>query len=285
MSEKYYRVCTHLKDKGILLKEGDSLEKYKKGEAYVSAFRYNKDHKKLFTEKGSVAGISDVTTDIIYFDLDNADLEVARQDTIKVLDRLKEYGVSNTTICLSGSKGYHLALHTTTSFSPIEARTLAVNLAGDLSSFDSSIYNANRLIRIEGSVHQKTGLRKTRVSEQELRELKIADLKSLATKEYEYSKPAKETLTEPFLSLSKPIIKESSAEISLTEGVDYFSNPYKLQPWKLALSQGFFPNGNRSNSLMILAATLKNKELSKTQCYYALKAAADLQAERYGKEK
>ena len=245
MGSSYYRVCKNLKDKGILVKEGQhDLDKYKNSEAYISAFKYNEEHKKLFDKTNSVAGFSDVTTDILYFDLDNTDIELARQDTITVLDRLKEYDINNTTICLSGGKGYHLALHSTTSFSPTEARTLAINLAGDLPSFDSSIYNANRIIRIEGSVHNKTGLRKTRISEEELRTLKIADLKTLANSEYEYSKPTKETLKEAFLALSKPITKVANKEIELKDNVDYISNPYALQPWKLALSQGFFPDGN-----------------------------------------
>lgn len=288
MMAKYHRICTSLKDKGILIPEGTDLEVYKKGEAYISAYQYNEEHKKLFDKNKSVAGITDVTTDIIYFDLDNEDLEIARKDTIEVVNRLSNYDISSNDIkiCISGNKGYHLALHTTKSFTPEEARSLAIKVAGDLPSFDSSIYNANRIIRIEGSLHPKTHLRKTEVTFDELKTLPIDDIKDLAKDEYDYIKPAKIQPTEAFMKLTESVIKkDKNANIETTESVDYLSNPYKLQPWKLALSQGFFPNGNRSNSLMILGATLKNKGLLKEQCYYALKAAADLQSERYGKEK
>lgn len=282
----YYRLCTSLKDKGILIKEGVDLTKYKRGEAYISAYKYDEEHNELFKKNNSVAGFSGVTTDIIYFDIDNSDFSIAQKDTITIVERLKKYNIKNTVICFTSGKGFHLALHTVHIFSPKEAKTLAINLAGDLPSFDSTIYNDNRLIRIEGSVHNKTGLRKTRISEEELRTLSLADLRTLAKDEYKYVKPEKETLTEAFLKLSEPVNKDKKEDkVTITEGVDYFSNPYKLQPWKLAISQGFFPDGHRSNALMILAATLKNKNLLKEQCYYALKAAADLQADRYDSDK
>ena len=288
MMGHYYRVCTNLRDKGKLIPEGTDLDSYKKGEAYVSAFKYNEEHKKQFDKLGSVAGITDVTTDIIYFDLDNEDIEVSRKDTIEVVKRLDNYGISSDQmkIFFSGSKGFHIAIHTTESFTPEEAKSLAIKVAGDLASFDSSIYNANRIIRIEGSLHTKTNLRKTHISYSELKNTSIADIKDFCTKEYLYSKPAKISLPEAFMKLTESISELKKEDTFTVEsGVDYLSNPYKLQPWKLAISQGFFPNGQRSNSLMILGATLKNKGLLEEQCYYALKAAADLQSRRYGKEK
>ena len=284
----YYRVCTSLKDKGVLIPEGSNLDKYKEGEAYVSAYKYNEEHKKLFDKTKSVAGITDVVTDIIYFDLDNKDIEAARKDTVEVVTRLTNHGISSDQIriCLSGNKGFHLSVHTTKTFTPEEAKSLAIKLAGDLPSFDSSIYNANRIIRIEGSVHNTTGLRKTPIAFDELANLKMSSIKELAESEYGYRKPDKVSPNDDFMKLTEPVIKrEKKDTVTITDSVDYLSNPYKLQPWKLALSQGFFPTGNRSNSLMILGSTLKNKNLLKEQCYYALKAAADLQSDRYGEDK
>jgi hypothetical protein len=286
MSDTYYRLCKSVKDKGQFIKEGTDLNTHKKGEAYVSVFKYNKEHKELFDKTNSVAGITDVVTDIIYFDLDNKDIEVSRKDTIEVVDRLVKHGIASSQIkiCLSGNKGFHLAIHTTHTFTPQEVKSLAVNIAGDLASFDSVIYNANRIIRIEGSLHTSTGLRKTSISFEELKDLEISAIKDLAKQEYTYVRPEKVELTEAILGLivTKEVEKDA---VTLTEGVDYLSNPFKLQPWKLALSQGFFPDGQRSNAMMILGSTLKNKELLKEQCYYALKAAADLQSDRYGSDK
>lgn len=289
MEKYYYRVCTSLNDKGVLIPEGSNLDKYKKGEAYISAFKYNENHKDLFKKTGSVAGITDVVTDILYFDLDNKDLEVSRKDTITVVERLESYGISSDQLRIdfSGSKGLHIAIHTTDSFSPQEARSLATSIAGDLPSFDSSIYNANRIMRIEGSIHAKTNLRKTPLSFDELKTLTIDDIKALSTEEYEYTKPPKVKLPEAILKLKSGTEKEVKKEVPtlLSDKVDYLSNPLNLTPWKLAISQGFFPNGKRHDSLTILAATLQGKGFDLKQAYYVMKAAADAQSERFNCDK
>jgi len=288
MEKYYYRVCTSLNDKGVLIPEGSNLDKYKKGEAYISAFKYNEKHKDLFKKTGSVAGITDVVTDILYFDLDNKDLEVSRKDTITVVERLESYGISSDQLRIdfSGSKGLHIAIHTTDSFSPQEARSLATKVAGDLPSFDSSIYNANRIMRIEGSIHAKTNLRKTPISFDELKTLTIDDIKALSTEEYEYTKPPKVKLPEAILKLKNGASASPVAQVESDLGsVDYFSNPLGLSPILLAMSQGFFPNGQRSNALIRLASNLRSKGLTDTQCYFMLKAAADSQSRKYHSEK
>lgn len=291
MGEKYYyRVCTSVKDKGVLIPEGSDLEKYKKDEAYISAFKYTEKHRELFQKTGSVAGITDVTTDILYFDLDSPDLEKSRKDTIEVVERLKGFGISPESIKLdfSGNKGFHIATHTSDIFTPEQARSIATNIAGDLDSFDSSIYNANRIMRIEGSKHGKSGLRKTALSYDELKTLSIDDIKALASEEYEYTKPPKVKLSEAILKLSEGVNSKGEVvetQLSSEDTVDYFSNPLKLSPWKLAISQGLFPNGVRHDSLTILAATLQGRYFQKEQAYYALKAAADLQQKRFGGDK
>lgn len=283
---EYYRVCKGVKDKGILVPEGTDFTQYTEGEYYVSAFKYNEDHKKTFDKLGTIAGIQDVIGDIIYFDLDSEDLEEARTDTLELVGRLEEYFPPEAiNICLSGGKGFHVSVHTKSSFSSEEAKSFAQHVASDLASFDSRIYNSNRLIRIEGSIHPKTKLRKTRIFKEELKEKTIVELKELAKEHYEYEKPVKAEITDDARNLMVSKTEIQKDIVSVTETVDYFANPYSLQPWKLAISQGFFPTGTRSDSLIILASTLKNKGMDKTTCYYALKAAAELQAERYEQEK
>lgn len=283
MSNSYYRVCKSVKDKGVLVPEGTDLDQFTDGEAYISAFKYNEDHKKQFEKIGSVAGITDVTTDIIYFDLDNKDIEVSRKDTLEVVNRLKNYEINpnDIKICLSGNKGLHLAIHTTSVFTPEQAKSIATKIAGDLESFDSSIYNANRIIRLEGSLHSKTGLRKTGISFEELNNLSMTEIKELAKERYDYYKPPKVSLSQNFISLSELPTKDKKDIVTIEDGVDYLSNPFRFPPRVLAISQGFFPEGQRSNALMILATNLKNKGLNKTQCHHYLRAAADQQSNRY----
>ena len=282
----YYRVCNGVKDKGIFVTEGSDFSKYTDGEYYVSAFKYNQKHKETFDKTGTVAGIQDVEGDILYFDLDSQNLEDARKDTISLVTRLQRYfPIETINITLSGNKGFHVSVHTLSSFTSEEAKSFAVKLCSDLASFDSRIYNANRLIRVEGSVHPKTKLRKTRVTLEELQTLKIEEIQELSKNLYEYQKPVKAKLDKTVKDLMKVEESRKNDSITVTDSVDYFANPLHLQPWKLAISQGFFPSGTRSDSLMILASTLKNKGMNETQCYYYLKAAADLQSARYDQER
>jgi KaiC/GvpD/RAD55 family RecA-like ATPase len=281
----YYRVCNGVKDKGIFVSEGTDFSKYTSGEFYVSVFKYNEEQKQKFEQTGTVAGIQDVTGDILYFDLDSSDLEQARKDTITLVNRLEKYFPSETiNIALSGNKGFHVSVHTQSSFKSEEAKSFAVNLCSDLASFDSRIYNANRLIRVEGSVHPKTKLRKTRINKQELINEPISYMQELSKDLYSYIKPVKAKLSNEVIELMSTV-EVKKDEVTITDSVDYFANPLQLQPWKLAISQGFFPSGTRSDSLMILASTLKNRGMNETQCYYYLKAAADLQATRYQQDK
>jgi KaiC/GvpD/RAD55 family RecA-like ATPase len=62
-------------------------------------------------------------------------------------------------------------------------------------------------------------------------------------------------------------------------------NPLKLPPWKLALSQGFYPAGTRNNALMVIASTLKNKGFDAQQTYFNLKSMNEKQADRFDQEK
>ena len=256
----YYRVCNSLKDRGIFIPEGADFSKYTNGEYYVSVFKYNEEQKNTFDRTGTVAGFQDVQGDILYFDLDSSDLEKARQDTLKLISKLEAYFPSETiNVSLSGNKGFHISVHTLSPFSSEEAKSFAIKIAGDLASFDSRIYNSNRLIRVEGSVHPKTNLRKTRISKEELENMTILEIQELAKDLYAYQKPLKANITESIKKMM--VIPESTKKdvMTVTEGVDYSSNPLVLQPWKLAISQGFFPSGARNDSLMILASTLDTK--------------------------
>ena len=278
----YYRICTSLNDKGILVPEGSDLDKYKNGEAYISVYKYNDKHYEAFKKSGSIAGITDVKTDTIFFDLDCKDIETARRDSIEIVNRLKSKGVpeSSIGICLSGKKGFHVSIGTSKEYTPEQVKLFATNLAGDLDSFDTVVYNSNRILRLEGSIHPSTNLRKTRISFDELKNSSIDELTNVAKEVYAFEKLKKVQLPE---ELFKTMKKEK--QVSNNVGVDYLSNPLALSPWKLAISQGFFPEGVRHDALTILAATLQGKAFVKEQAYYALKAAADLQCANFGSSK
>lgn len=287
MSKSYYRVCEGITDKGKLIPEGSDFGKYVEGEAYVSAYKYNDKHKEIFEKTGTIAGITDVVGDDLYFDLDSSDLEKARKDTIEVVNRLTKKGLSdeNIKVYFSGRKGFHVSVKTDKNYTPVQFKNLALKIAGDLDTFDSVIYNPSRVIRMEGALHSKSNLRKTLLTLQELNESTIKEIKDIAKELYEFEKPSKVKLPK---SLEKLMVREETKEtksLDMNSMIDLQKNPLDLSPWKNAISQGYFPDGQRSNSLMILASTLKNKGLVKEQCYYYLKASSDLQSRRYGNSK
>ena len=288
MSE-YYRVCKSLNEKGTLVKEGTDFDKYKKGEAYVSVYKYTDEHKKRFDETGTIAGITDVKGDILYMDFDGEhDIGQAQQDTVEAFSRLSEYFPEDTIMpSLSGGKGFHIAVHLKEDITPKQAKLLATNVCGDLSTFDDSIYNASRIIRLEGSKHQKTSLRKTRLDISEIKSETMDDLKELAKEKYEYIKPKKATVSNKVKSLMKPKEKELPKVVvdESSYKVDYLSNPLNLSPWKLALSQGIIPSGQRNNALTILAASYKAAGMTETQAYHGCKAAAEEQGKLFNVDK
>ena len=66
---------------------------------YVGIYKYSEEHKKILEETGSLAGIQDNFTNLLYFDFDSVgDLEQARQDALTTAQRLVEKGISEDAI-------------------------------------------------------------------------------------------------------------------------------------------------------------------------------------------
>jgi len=137
-------------------------------DCYRSLFFYDQKFADHVKEKGTVSGYrGKAGIDRLVFDFDNNDLEIARQDSLKLINKLKkEYNVqeSEVGIFFSGRKGFALELKTDgiggihNEFNeniPYVVKRFCLNLAQELESFDRVIYNHNRLYRIVGSIHQK----------------------------------------------------------------------------------------------------------------------------------
>jgi len=137
-------------------------------DCYRSLFFYDQSFLDHVKEKGTVSGYrGKAGIDRLVFDFDNNDLEIARQDSLKLIERLKtEYNIkdSEVGIFFSGRKGFALELKTEgisgidNEFNeniPYVIKRFCLSLAQELESFDRVIYNHNRLYRIVGSIHQK----------------------------------------------------------------------------------------------------------------------------------
>jgi replicative DNA helicase len=293
----YVRLCEGLNDFGKLIPQNENVYKYIKDlnqDYYTSVYTYSEEQKTKFDKNHSVAGIRDVKTNRLIFDFDSKVMELARKDALTTISRLQELGINSDDINIyfSGGKGFHLEIDTDKEFTPKEAKQAALTVAQDLTSFDSVVYNSNRILRLAYTKHPDSGLYKIPLTLDELSNTTIDEIKKEAKDECQPD----ETILAKNIHLSEetynnlfqhqePKIEDSAIESTLLNDLNLAKRPKNLSPWKYALEQGFFPPGQRSNALMILAATYKSLGYSETKCYYALKAATDLQSQRTGQEK
>lgn len=302
----YIRLSKELNDVGILVPAEQEINKYItnfNNDYYSSLYYYNEEQKKYAEEtivktnaKGEtynrargVSGIFNVTTDKIFFDFDSNDLDLAKKDTITVVDRLKSYGVPEESIdtAFSGSKGFSIIVNHDQSLSPSEVKTICTQIAQGISTFDPKIYNASRIFRVVGTKHPKTGLYKTQLTIEELRSMSVDDIKSIAAKPYLHNPVKKTELPETIIKMKYSKVTKTEEKAATTQEFDLDLNekPRWLSNWKFALSRGYFGTGMRNSALLILAATCKANSFSQTQTYYFLKAAADEQSKRFNCEK
>jgi hypothetical protein len=166
MSNMYYRLCDGVADKGKLVLSTEDVYKHiptQERDFYKSIYLFDEKQYKEFQERGSVAGMKDVVTNKLAFDFDDAaNPDNARKDALTIISRLQQNGITEESIQVffSGSKGFEVSVDLDTYLNPIEAKNIASNLARDLASFDTSIYNATRIFRVPLTKHNKTGLYK-----------------------------------------------------------------------------------------------------------------------------
>ena len=192
---EYIRVCRTVNSKGDMLPFTGLEDIVKRtrqapnSDWYVSLFKYKKDAYDYFKQNDKIKGFSgEASSSELVFDLDSkADPDKSRLDCVTLLDRLKELGVNTQESCkifFSGNKGYHMFVNIGTAFSNKQIKNICSNLAKDLETFDPVVYNVNRIIRIENTKHQVSGLYKIQLTESELRTKDTKSIKSLADSIY-----------------------------------------------------------------------------------------------------
>lgn len=261
---------------------------------YKSLFIYTEDHKKWFDENGhSVKGITDVTTDLLLWDFDNkTDLEQAREDSIELCNRLHSHNISleDVRIFFSGNKGFHIEVEINKRLTQPEFKSITYNIANDLQSYDTAINDPNRLIRLEFTKHKISGLFKIPLTINQLQDLPLSDIKTLAyevtekdVSEY-YDNTRIVALPNSLYSMKDQFKKREvvDGQIILKDvsEIDFKEKVKGLTNCKWAILKGFFDDGQRNVALMALGATLKANKYPKDFTYSALKTADRLRAER-----
>lgn len=253
---------------------------------YVSIFQYSAEQKKLAEKNGSVAGIRDVSTDKLYLDFDSKDnIDLARKDALIVAKRLVDYGVDpdNIHTAFTGQKGFSIEVKLANRISHAQFQAAVLKLAGDLPTFDRSVMDPPRIVRVDNTKHQKSGLYKTPLRLFDLDEMTIDQIIDVSQ-----TNGGTILLTEP-VSLPDDLFevpkkKEKVKPVEHTSDLKEVLSklPKGWKDYKHALASGFFESGDRHNALMVVAATCRGLGYSKDQAYYICKAAIKAQNARYG---
>lgn len=260
---------------------------------YTSLFHFPEEAYDYFkSNNNSISGYpGEVFKKNLFFDLDNKEsLENAKKDTVALLHLIASklsisYNevLNSVKIWFSGSKGFHIELFTQQSFSNKEMKTI-VEQFKDIESLDTGIYDKARLIRIQGTKHQKSGLYKTRLDPEVFSSLTIDEIKDLAKERRisKFKKIDKEVNVKLLLEeiVKKPDLKiVKSKEIEGIKGLDLvdFKKINKGYPRCIyAMLQGIMVpgRGERSRIYLRLATFLRNQGFDREHTHNILKATA-----------
>lgn len=259
---KYFRLCTKVKEPGILLSEED-VKKEKNNldrELYLSTYYYNDQHYSQFKKTGSIAGIRDVLTNTLWFDFDSEDdPSIAQKDALVVIERLKAARVPerNVEVYFSGRKGFDVRVTLKDRvLTPDQVKSLIVNKFGkDIPTLDLSMYDAPQLLRVPGSKHKGSGLVKIPLTVDELRDLTIQEIKNKAVSLDNVSDGIEWDVTEVDEAfLDYPKVEEPKKIVVPNSGTP--AKNWKDYRWSLLQGHFGYP-GKRHDALLRLAATCR----------------------------
>ena len=173
-------------------------------EGYLSAFTFGKDFRQHLDATGSTAQFDgNCGGEFIWFDIDRADLEVARRDAARLCLCLAErYSLDDDSLLafFSGSKGFHIGLPmdlwepTASGVCNRVAGRLAESLATAAAvAIDLGVYDRVRAFRAPNSRHPKTGLHKRRLTLDQLTRLSVDRIQELAREPLAFDVPTVST--------------------------------------------------------------------------------------------
>ena len=264
----YVSVRETLASKPKLIPVTEKLEQVIKNtnkDYYVSLYHYTEAHKKILEDKGTLSGITDTSTNRLYFDFDDkVNPENARQDAIEVANRLIEKGFEedNIDVNFTGSKGFSVEVTIDKYISPQQFSVIVDSLAGDLKTFDAVVKDPNRIVRVQNTKHQKSGLYKIPLTPEELIDLSMDSIREVAAKPRNTSrKITTAKLPDSLLNLKPKEVKVQEIKKDLSfdiSEIDMTQRPRGMDEARWLLSNGFFRTGERNPAFLCLAATYKN---------------------------
>lgn len=258
-------------------------------DCYRGLFHYDSAIFKHIEENNSVTGYTGpVGADKVVFDLDSeTDLESARNDALEVIYTLnQEYDIQldEISIFFSGKKGFSVEFLTQgigtldqvlSERIPVLLKRFCLKVAGHLDTFDTGIYQHNRLFRLPNTQHyketdlygQNVRLFKTNISYDMLQSETIQSIQEYASEMREVVEILPVKNTEKLYKVFSQIYSEIDKKIKelpvhqnfkRSDSVNLNNAPKytKLCIWKL--SQGVFTQ-QRDNALFAIADDEKKK--------------------------
>lgn len=262
---------------------------------YSSLYFYNDEQRAQIEEKRSVAGIRDTVTNRLFFDFDappgDEGLVKAQADALMAAKRLYEAGMDPDAIrpSFSGSKGFSVDVLLDEYLRPDQYKAVVRAIAGDLETFDRVVSDANRIVRIPLTKHQKSGMYKTPLTLEELEFCTTDEIRSLA------ESPRPLTIAVKRVKVPSKWRKEIEQGAAQTREkprlklvgeneVNWAQKPSGWKNCKWSLLQGHFDPGHRHEALIRLAATCRAMGFDKKTTYYMCKSALKKQAEIHEQE-
>lgn len=293
MPQLYQAIRETVKSKGQLIPYGDDLKKYLKAnkDYYVSLYQYTEEQKKQFEERGTVSGITSVTSNRLYFDLDKeGDLDQAKTDAVNLAKRLIDtYNIPEEAIQAfwSGKKGYALEVQLKNRITPEQMRHIIHLFAKDFTTLDTVVVDPNRIIRIPNTIHQSSNLYKIPLELWELEELSVDQIQDMAKTPREMSKVS-QPVDLPASLLTQPKAAEPKLVLATDTDLSTIDFSKKMKGFtncKWALCDGYEVRPHdRHHKLTAIVATAKSLNALEGQAYYMAKHAMKRGVERYGGE-
>jgi RecA/RadA recombinase len=310
--EGFVRLNKTLNDKGMLISTNnldkvmaDVVSKEATTDWYRSLFTFGQEAKEHFDSNGSIAGYNgSAYTNNLVFDLDNEDLNKAKQDVDTLLKRLsKEVGLGKDGIAkhvrvyFSGNKGFHLFVKTSKQYSSEELKEYCSVIAEGIASFDSVIYNKTRCFRVANTLNPKSGLYKIPVTLDLIRDKdgieKIRQLAIAPNLIEDSTVPLEDTASidnyvefkRQYVKKKRSVIVADTAEVNGIRGVGNidFKKGRNIPKCIYALSQGIMipGKGHRHEVFLHLGNYYRNQGHAVEVVEAILGGIADLNAKLY----
>ena len=280
-NQKFYRIMNGLNKNAWMLPSEEVIPYLKgKGPHFVSTSYYTKQQAEEFKKTKSVAGMTDLKTNQLWFDFDSPDLEESRKEAVELRERLlKHFSDSNIELFFSANKGFHITVKLNNDLTSQQVKKIVLKLGKGLNTLDLKIYDANRILRATNTKHEKTGLYKIHLTEFELRMRSIDEIKELAkqTRDINYIVTAAE-LPEVLLveeeKVKPPSVVLDESDPLKIKDIDFSNRPHGWRDYKWSLAQGRFEIGKRNHSFMVIASTCRALKYGRDHTA-AICAAAD----------